>query len=414
MKKIIFIFIIIQTSIRFVEAQWIKQYQNTTSVGLHDVKFINETTGWACGSGIILKTTNAGAEWIAQPHLATNKELYSISPVDSMIVYCAGFFETILKTTNGGTSWDTLRNGPFGQGTSYEGTFFLNKDTGWICGSLGVVLKTTNGGVNFESSSISSAGYTKDMYFINAVTGLLSGEGGGMYKTTNGGLNWSRKTIPYWNGIGDFRKLSVINNQYVFVGEDGRRVFKSTNFGDTWDSIGYIAGANQPYVCRFSSLNTGWVGGTFGELYKSTDAGATWRRENTNGDIRYIGAMYFLSDLVGWVVGGNTKIFYTTTGGLTFIKNENPGIINQYKLHQNYPNPFNPETKIKFDLPVSGNVKLSVYNILGEEIIVLLNERLNAGSYELDFNGTNYSGGVYFYKMTDGKSIELKKMILLK
>lgn len=63
MRKIIFTAIIICISFQIAEAQWIKQYQNTTSVGLHDVKFINETTGWACGDGIILKTTNAGTEW---------------------------------------------------------------------------------------------------------------------------------------------------------------------------------------------------------------------------------------------------------------------------------------------------------------------------------------------------------------
>ena len=142
--------------------------------------------------------------------------------------------------------------------------------------------------------------------------------------------------------------------------------------------------------------------------------GATWRRENTNGDIRYIGAMYFLSDSVGWAVGGNTKIFYTTTGGLTFIKNENIGIINQYKLHQNFPNPFNPETKIKFDLPVFGNVKLSVYNILGKEIKVLLNERLSRGSYELTFDGTDFAGGIYFYRIISDNFLETKSMVLLK
>jgi photosystem II stability/assembly factor-like uncharacterized protein len=339
-----------------------------------------------------------------------------------MTVYCAGFFETILKTTNGGTTWDTLRNGPFGQGTSYEGTFFLNKDTGWICGSLGAILKTTNGGASFDYSSISSAGYTKDMYFINADTGLLSGEGGGMYKTTNGGLNWSRKTIPYWNGIGDFRKLSVINNQYVFVGEDGRRVFRSTNFGDTWDSIGYIAGANQPYVCRFSSLNTGWVGGTFGELYKSTDAGSSWRRENTNGDIRYIGAMYFLSDSVGWAVGGNTKIFYTTTGGQTLVNISSNEKLepDEFNLYQNYPNPFNPQTKIKFTIPSSEFTSLKVYNISGKEISNLINSKIQAGSYEVLFDGSDLPSGVYYYKIEAGSPREagyfqqVKKMVLIK
>lgn len=418
MKKIVLAFLIIHCSLLIAKAQWIQQYPNTPGVGLHDVKFINSQIGWACGDGIILKTTNAGTNWIVQSHPATNKALYSISPIDSLTAFCVGFFETILKTTNGGGYWDTLRNGPWGQGHSYEGTFFLNKDTGWVCGSLGTILKTTNGGINFQERSI-FWGYLKDMYFLNSDTGLLCGDFGGMFKTTNGGLNWDRKTIPYWNGIGDFRKLSIISNQYVFVGEDGRRVFRSSNFGDTWDSVGYVESVNHPYVCRFSSLSTGWVGGTFGQLYKSTDAGETWRRDDTGTDQRYIGAMWFLTDSIGWVVGGNTKILHTTTGGLTYILNENINKVMKYELIQNYPNPFNPVTKIKFAIPKDvrsekKDVRLIVYDALGKEIAVLVNEKLASGKYEVEFDGSNLSSGIYFYRIEAGSFVQVKKMILLK
>lgn len=90
-----------------------------------------------------------------------------------------------------------------------------------------------------------------------------------------------------------------------------------------------------------------------------------------------------------------------------------------YNLYQNYPNPFNPVTKIIFDIPsnvqsLTSNVKLTVYNTLGEELQVLLNERLNAGSYEVDFDGSNFVSGVYFYKLEAGRFIETKRMILLK
>ena len=412
MKKIILILFIIHCSLLIVNAQWVQQYPNTPGVGFHDVKFINKSTGWACGDGIIVKTTNAGKEWVVQSQPATNKFLYSISPVDSSTVFCAGYFETILKTTNGGANWDALMNGPFGTGQSYQGTFFLNKDTGWVCGTLGTILKTTNGGLNFDSNPI-FWGYLKDMYFLNADTGLLCGDFGGMFKTTNGGVTWDRKTIPYWNGIGDFRKLSVINNKYVFVGEDARRVFRSTNFGDTWDSLGYIVGADQPYVCRFSSLTTGWVGGTFGELYKSTDSGGTWRRENTGNDQRYVGAMWFHNDSAGWVVGGNTKILYTTTGGLTFVKNETNDI-SGYKLFQNYPNPFNPNTNLKFYIPKSGSVRIVIFNSLGEEVGTLIDKKLSEGIHNLKFNGANFPSGVYFYKMITEDFVVTKSMILLK
>jgi photosystem II stability/assembly factor-like uncharacterized protein len=331
-----------------------------------------------------------------------------------MTVYCVGWFETILKSTNGGINWVALRNGPIALGHNYEGTFFIDQNTGWVCGSASTILKTTNGGFNFDSSFI-FWGYLKDLYFKDANTGLLCADFAGMFKTTNGGLDWEQKTIPHTGGgIGDFRKLSVIDNQYVFVVEDIGRVFKSTDFGDTWDSVGHVAGADQPYICRFSSLNTGWVGGTFGELFKSTDAGASWRRENTGNDQRYFGAMWFYNDSIGWGVGGNTKILYTTTSGLTFINTLSNNIPEDFKLHQNYPNPFNPVTTIKFEIFKTSTVKLIVYNSIGQEIEQLVEQRLPSGTYTASFNGSGYSSGVYYYRLESENFINNKKMILTK
>ncbi len=413
MKTIFCLFILICIISHQADAQWINQYPNTQGIGLGDVKFIDSKTGWTCGDGIILKTTNAGVNWISQVHPATNKFLANISPVNSDILFCIGFFETILKTTNGGTNWIALRNGPFGQGMSYEGAFFVNKDTGWVCGSLGTILKTTNGGDTFENSPI-FWGYLKDMYFINADTGLLCAAFGGMFRTTNGGQNWERKTIPYWNGIGDFRKLSVVNDSCVYVCEDSRRVYRSINFGDTWDSAGYVPGADQPYVCGFSSYNTGWVGGTFGQLYKTTDGCSTWRRDDDGTDQRYIDAIWFQNNNTGWLVGGNTKILHTTTGGLTYIDHHGNSEIRNFELFQNYPNPFNPNTIINYELRIRNFVSLKVYDIAGREVDVLVQSHLPAGRHGVKFDGSQFTGGVYYYRITAGQESETRAMILIK
>jgi hypothetical protein len=88
-------------------------------------------------------------------------------------------------------------------------------------------------------------------------------------------------------------------------------------------------------------------------------------------------------------------------------------------LIQNYPNPFNPVTKINFDVPVchSGEgrnpvVKLVVYDMLGREMETLVNQKMNAGSYSVDFNGTNLSGGVYFCRMQSAGFTDVKKIVL--
>jgi len=98
-----------------------------------------------------------------------------------------------------------------------------------------------------------------------------------------------------------------------------------------------------------------------------------------------------------------------------------------YVLKQNYPNPFNPSTTIKFGLPEKSNVVLTVYNSLGAEVVTLVNEVREAGSYEIEFNANNFSSGIYYYKIEIGipsasspqeqagqNFIETKKMILLK
>ncbi|MEJ2629447.1 MAG: T9SS type A sorting domain-containing protein, partial [bacterium] len=91
-----------------------------------------------------------------------------------------------------------------------------------------------------------------------------------------------------------------------------------------------------------------------------------------------------------------------------------PGVPKVYSLSQNYPNPFNPETMIRFSIPEQGLVTLKVYNVLGEEVKTLIDKEMTSGSYEVDFNGTNLSSGIYLYTITAGNYVATKKMILLK
>lgn len=86
----------------------------------------------------------------------------------------------------------------------------------------------------------------------------------------------------------------------------------------------------------------------------------------------------------------------------------------KFSLEQNYPNPFNPRTKIRYDLPSSGNVKLIVYDVIGREVACLLNEYKQAGSYELEFNASGLSSGIYLYQLSFNEKSNTKRMILVK
>lgn len=134
--------------------------------------------------------------------------------------------------------------------------------------------------------------------------------------------------------------------------------------------------------------------------FNGESAAGYWRlkiRDNTLG---------FGGKLNAWGVQINNS-----TVGISNISTQIP---ERFKLEQNYPNPFNPVTNIKFSIPVTGVVKLKVYDILGKEVATLVNKQLTAGTYQADFNGANFSSGVYFYKLETEGFTEVKKMMLVK
>ncbi len=98
----------------------------------------------------------------------------------------------------------------------------------------------------------------------------------------------------------------------------------------------------------------------------------------------------------------------------TGVAEGEPQVPSRFTLSQNYPNPFNPSTTIKFELPRASLVSLTVYDILGRQVSVLVNERREAGVHEVKFDGSGPSSGVYFYRLTAGQYVECRQMVLMK
>ncbi len=106
----------------------------------------------------------------------------------------------------------------------------------------------------------------------------------------------------------------------------------------------------------------------------------------------------------------NASIFYESHYGIKQISST----ANDYKLYQNYPNPFNPTTIIKFQIKNKCHVILKVFDIIGKEVSILVNEKINQGEYEVTFDGNKLASGIYFYKLEAGDFKEIKKMVLIK
>ena len=421
MKKIILI-IIINCSLLITNclSQWVQQTSSVTS-HLYDCDFIDQNTGWVCGiNGIILKTTNGGLNWLQQ-NSGVSKILYGIDAVDENIVYCVGFYQTILKSTNGGNNWLIIRDGPSGTGASFSKAYFLNQNTGWLLrDGGGYVLKTTNGCTSFDSSFINNS-FTYDIFFKDANSGVLCGDAALVMKSTDGGMTWNQVQLPLATGAPNLYRISFVGDFGWTVGEGGplnrgRMVWRTTNFGSSWDSIGRVPYPSNAlnYSVFFSSLNIGWAGGTTGYTFKTTNGGYNWLQQTvpSNG---FRNDIWFYNDSMGWSIGGGGLIFNTINGG-TYVSVEQASTVipNEFKLYQNYPNPFNNETVIEFDIPWQDYYFFKIYDVIGREIETVFNEYKTSGTYKIKYNNYNLTSGVYFYTLYSKKYRQSKRFVLIK
>jgi len=214
--------------------------------------------------------------------------------------------------------------------------------------------------------------------------------------------------------------------QYVFT--------NWSNSGDTSQTIVINSNTNLTafYKTQYRLLITSSVGNTFGggvyyDSASSPQIGVLSRVINSGGTNYYfrgwtgIGAGSYTSpdstglDSVITINNITVPIVetarWTTTVGINQLSSLVP---DKFSLYQNYPNPFNPTTNIKFDIIKSGGVKVIVYNALGKEVNVLLNENLSPGTYKVDFDGAGFASGIYYYKIVTGEFTDVKKMLLIK
>ncbi len=414
MKKLKFFFCLTIVAAKCV-AQWLPQNSGTNE-NLYDIEFINLKTGWAVGdAGVVLKTTNGGSNWINIPNPSPilSPNLWSVAPIDSNIVYVTSSGDFIMKTTNGGMNWNVLHSCS-SCNSSAIGIYFLNKDTGWILGSY-KVFRTYDGGQTLDSL-YAPWFQNYEIYFKDINTGIFTGDGR-VFKTTNGGVDWFNTNVPTTRFY-MFRKIAVVNNSVWLASSGDAPVFYSQDFCESWSVIDTIDcyPPSVIYSVAFANENTGWAGGTYGWIYKSTNAGYSWLREETSSDPRFWGSIYCFSDSIVWGVGGAGKIQHTTTGGQTITKilTFNQIISEDIKIQSIFPNPSNLVTNIKFSINKTANYILKVYDLLGRESDKIFNKYLNKGEYEISYNASHLSSGMYYFKLSSGNESAVMKFVLLK
>ena len=311
-----------------------------------------------------------------------------------------------------------------------------------------VTIKYNSGGIQQWLNRYNSA--TEEGYKIAIDDSLNIYVAGQLY--SSGGIYWSYNfaTIKL-DKSGNQQWAKTYGTTYGSYKPNAMAIDKKNNIivsgygSNNYFTIKYSNNGIQKWVASYGSANYSDIANSL-TLDSADNIYVTGRCENTNSGIDFVTIKYDTSGNQHWVlpyngtgdstdeakaigidklgniyVAGNSFGFESASD-ITLIK-YNPnliGIVNNsdflkgFTLSQNYPNPFNPQTKIKFAVPKASFTKLIIYDLLGREVATLVNEELKPGTYEADWDGSDYSSGVYFYKLVSGDFSEIKKMVLMK
>jgi len=369
-----------------------------------------------------VKYNSAGVQlWVGRYSSTSNfgAVAKSIALDDQGNVYVTGFsyasgsdydFATVKYNPVGAQQWAVRYNGT-GNYTDYANSIAVDG--------------TGNVYITGESSAsgLGSADYTTIKYNSSGIQQWISrlSEGSGQSIAVNDSGN-VYVTGTFYGDTGnvlDYGTIKYNSNgeQLWFVSYNG-----PGNIGDYGKSLAldksgnvYVTGSTYVFGTSGSSNN-------YATIKYNSQGIQQWAAVYDGPGNYYDGATSIAVDSSGYVyvTGYSTgigagydyaTIKYSQSTGIAQTSSEIP---DQYSLSQNYPNPFNPSTNLEFGISDLGFVSLKVYDILGKEIITLVNEKLNPGNYKVEFDGRGLTSGVYFYRLTIGEFTDTKRMMLVK
>jgi hypothetical protein len=415
------------------------------------------------------RSTDKGVTWSDAVNLS-NSGLIAFNPAIAVsgndvhvVWYGSGdgnYEEYYTRSIDGGLTWESkvrLTNAP---NSSVHGSIVASgSNVHFVWGDYRnnkcqvFYKKSVDGGLNWSAdlllnnsgvkSYMPSVGVSGSVVHV-AWSDTIAGNWEIYYKRSlDGGITWGADIrLTNNTAVSQYPTLAVSGSIVHIVWTDDRNktvtLFykRSTNGGSTWGSDVEIFKKGPNYSRQFPSIAAEGskvhvaytqyvIGGP--EIYyvSSLDAGVKWGSETrlTNAaDYSYVPSIAVSNGNINvlWrdYRDGNWEIYYkrfvSAALNPTGITNNNTGLPKVYSLNQNYPNPFNPSTFISFQLPTNNYTTLKIYDLTGRVVETLINGNLQAGTYLLTWNGSKYSSGVYFYRLTSGEFTDVKSLILLK
>lgn len=415
------------------------------------------------GDGLHL-SVDGGSSWITLPAAPTTGiQNIRMAASNPNVLYVGTYSNGMYKTTDGGSTFTQINTGlnPETARLQIQAIGIKPNDPNTVVCTIwdgtsqaaNGVFKTTNGGTTWVVSNngtgiyknFLSLGYTSSqpnvLYMGSSVPDYITPVNGPerVFKSTDFGSTWVNSSNGMIDSVSFYcpiRDISVSDadpnvilaslfwNSTLYGGP-----WVSTNGGALWVQKvnGFnITGTNSPLrsaLVRPGSSTEMFVGGggaNPGGVWRSTDGGNLWLNfagstMDSAGTIRSLAYSTSTATLFAGadvVTIGTPGLFVNTI----YIGVKKPGneVPKQFSLHQNYPNPFNPSTTITFDLPKNENVTINVYDVSGKMVASVFNENVKAGSYDVNFDASKLSSGVYFYKIVAGSFVDTKKMMLVK
>ncbi len=419
MKKVIFWLILAFFAVD-LPAQQFQVLVDSSTRYLQDITFNGNTSGYASCSAGYWKTVNGGQNWQAVS-TAMPGFYFKLDFPSPGVMVTSGENGRIGRSTNNGLNWTFQQYGS----VELLGLDFSNTLTGYAVGMGSTVLKTTNGGVSWNNQTIPPTdAYLSDVLcYGDNVFMTAKGPATNLLKSTNAGLTWFDAKV----GEGTQGGFDICNNgdKFYMVGREDNGgwhpvIFTSTNGGGSWEkkSFSFPGRLTKIAVSPSNPLNAMAIGqylddpqyGNGPLILRTTDGGLNWtvlHWGNTSTIVNGVEA----TDSEYFLVGSG---FIIKTAQVVSV-NQLSTIVENYSLKQNFPNPFNPSTTIRFSVARNTRVSLSIWDASGRHIAELAdNESVSAGSYEYVFDAKGLASGVYFYTLKTDGFTDTKKMLLAK
>jgi len=322
MRKFIFVYLTLMLFSIKTQCQWGSSHINSNYY-IESVWFLDQDTGFIVNgdygiNGIICKTTNGGKNWTVVSS-ETYLGLQDISFINKKVGFAIGtiiqsdyIYGTILKTINGGNSWSRIWTGNITSPgiSSLERLFFTDSLNGYITSSSKKILKTTDGGNTWEIKSLTNEG-TK-IFFLNKDTGFIASNSY-FQRTMDAGQTW---TSNYFSGAKDIFFL----NEKIGFSVQSYDIRKTTDGGLTWTTK-YSASSDDFQTVKFINDSVGYAFANMGYVYKTLDGGEHWFIQDNPTNDR-IHKVFFIDSCIGYAVGTGGTLLYTENGGLVKPKIE--------------------------------------------------------------------------------------------